>query len=126
MKLRPLIFFLFSTVVIAYSQIGDIKTSQLWADFRYFYVINDSLELVGEAGYRFDDLEEQWQKFYINPQLRWDIDGTWGVRAGLAIHYTEEIALPDALEIRPWQGALIYWPKTRWFMIEQYMRIVDN
>ena len=126
MKLRSLIIILIFSAGLGYSQIGNIKTSQLWADFRYFYVLKDSLELVGEGGYRFDNLEGSWRKFYINPQLRWDIDANWGVRAGLAIHYTEEIILPDALEIRPWQGVLLYWPKTRWFSIEHYLRIEER
>lgn len=126
MKLRSLIIILIFSAGLGYSQIGNIKTSQLWADFRYFYVLKDSLELVGEWGYRVDNLERSWRKFYINPQLRWDIDANWGVRAGLALHYTEEVILPDALEIRPWQGGLLYWPKTRWFMIEHYVRVEER
>ena len=126
MNFRITLLFLFILSGIAFSQLGKIKTSQLWADARYFFFLTDSLELVGEAGYRVDNLESSWQKFYINPQMRWILSEAWGARVGLAVHYTDEDILPDALEIRPWQGVLFYWPRTRWFKIEHYVRAEER
>ena len=126
MKIRLLLTILFITSGMAHSQLLNIKTSQLWMDFRYFHQISDSLDFVGEVGYRVDNLESTWRKIYINPQMRWTLSDLWGVRAGLAVHYTDEVILPSALEIRPWQGGLLYWPRTRWFTIEHYFRIEER
>jgi hypothetical protein len=97
-------------------------TEQLWLDYHRHFYVNPTWEYFGDGGFRTDP--GAWQKLYWRPSLR--RHGTQQViegRGGLGFFYTYNDTTNNQLEIRPWVGAFVKWPRLGPMTITNYFRL---
>ncbi len=114
--------FLFQ-IFFGYGQGMDEIDTQAWLDFRAYYIINDDWTYDGDYGVRGIISGEDWQRVYINPSAVYDLNISTVLRGGMRFIYTHEINTSNTFEIRPWQGIRFIWPRTKYFIISQYVRL---
>jgi hypothetical protein len=114
--------FLFQ-IFFGYGQGMDEIDTQTWLDFRAYYIINDDWTYDGDYGVRGIISGEDWQRVYINPSAVYDLNISTVLRGGMRFIYTHEINTSNTFEIRPWQGIRFIWPRTKYFIISQYVRL---
>ena len=100
----------------------DDVTEQLWFDFHGHFYLKANWEYYGDTGYRTDPWT--WQKLYIRPSLRLysrreAIEG----RGGIGLFYTYNDTTDNQLELRPWVGTFIKWPRLGPLTITNYLRL---
>lgn len=99
-------------------------TTQLWSDMALFNEYNQQLDFYGDFGYRirFGD-EVLWNRVYVRPAAKYSPVKWLGIRAGVALFYTKFPSREDGLELRPWQGISIGWPKFPRMKFSHYFRL---
>lgn len=100
----------------AQAQTGDSTASsiinqQVWIDFYPHYYFNKKLEYYGDAGYRTIVSNRSWTRLYVRPSVKYHLNKTWELHAGLGLFYIFYTNDVDQFEIRPWQGVQLNWPK---------------
>ena len=121
---------LWKYVIITFALVGtpasnataeDGATRQYWIDFHRHFNISQVWEYYGDVGFRVDP--DVWQRLYIRPSLRWHspLDALEG-RGGLGVFYEHGNTREDRLELRPWLGAFLKWPRLGPLTISSYLR----
>ncbi|MEN8157145.1 MAG: DUF2490 domain-containing protein [Bacteroidota bacterium] len=90
----------------------DLVDHQLWIDFYPHFRISDKLEYYGDAGYRTMLVYDAWNRIYIRPSVRYHLNRTFELHAGIGVFYMFDNLGYNRLEITPWQGVQINWPQT--------------
>jgi len=90
---------------------SSILNHQIWIDFYPHYYFNKKLEYYGDAGYRTIVSERNWSRLYVRPSIKYHLNKTWELHAGIGFFYTFYNKDVDQFEIRPWQGVQLNWPK---------------
>jgi hypothetical protein len=118
-------FFLIFLALVAFNtvQADDFQT---WTDVRIFYLLNPKWQLDGELGVRGIVSAQDWNRYYINPSASYFYRPNIILRGGMQWIYTHDKIVNNTFEIRPWQGARIIWPRTSYFLIDQYGRLEER
>ncbi len=90
---------------------SSILNHQIWIDFYPHYYFNKKLEYYGDAGYRTIISERNWSRLYVRPSIKYHLNKTWELHAGIGFFYMFYKYDIDQFEIRPWQGVQLNWPK---------------
>jgi len=112
-----------AAIVLASGAAADNDaTEQLWVDYHAHFHINPTWEYYGDGGFRTDP--GAWQRLYWRPSFRWHrtlkaLEG----RGGLGFFYTHNDTTDNQLEIRPWMGAFVKWPRLGPMTITNYFRL---
>jgi hypothetical protein len=118
--------FIFLNLPYAFCQETDNIDSQSWFDFRAYYIINDQWTYDGDYGIRGILSGEDWQRVYINPSTLYTLSSRTALRGGIRFIYTNEITTSNTFEIRPWQGIRFIWPRTKFLIVSQYVRLEER
>jgi hypothetical protein len=89
----------------------DEVVPQLWADYHAHYYMNERNEFYGDAGIRFGGGDSKFVRFYARPSIRHHRSEMLRYLLGIGVFLTDNIDAPNQLEIRPWQGLRVNWPK---------------
>ncbi len=101
---------------------------QPWFDITLYNEYSDQIEFYGDAGlrhYLYGDFP--WNRYYIRPAIKYTPLPWLGIRGGIGLFYTdntEEFA--NTLELRPFQGVSIGWPKYSWVRFSHYFRVEER
>ena len=117
-----LIFLFFCSPFQLFSQ--EKVTTQIWSDMALFNEYSQQLDFYGDFGYRirFGD-ELLWNRAYVRPGVKYSPVKWLGIRAGVGLFYTKFPSRVDGLELRPWQGVSIGWPKLPRMKFSHYFRL---
>jgi len=107
------------------TQVEEID-HQSWMDFRTFYTINEKWTYDGDYGLRGFISDENWRRIYIHPAFVYDANTDIDLRGGMRFIFTREKDVTNTFEIRPWQGVRFLWPRTKWIILSQYIRLEER
>ncbi len=88
-----------------------VINKQIWIDFYPHYYLNDKFEYYGDFGYRSMISNDAWKRIYVRPSVKYHINKTWELQAGLGLFYNFHKNISDIFETTPWQGAQFMWPR---------------
>lgn len=121
-----------SIVILVITLFGNILAqedqtdSQSWIDFRTFYTIDEKWTYDGDYGLRGFLSKEDWRRVYINPAFVYDANINLDLRGGMRFIFTREKDATNTIEIRPWQGVRVLWPRTNFIIFSQYIRLEER
>ncbi|HAW53158.1 MAG TPA: hypothetical protein DCX54_12655 [Flavobacteriales bacterium] len=96
--------------------------NQYWLDFIPHLTLSDAFELYGDASLRISN--EGKQKIYVlRPSLKLQASPIVSLHAGLGFFYNELTDFKDLLEVRPWEGLKIGWPRIKGINVKHYFRL---
>ena len=119
----------FSLIVTAQTEDtlkGSIINQQIWIDFYPHYYVNNKLEYYGDAGYRTIIGERSWERLYARPSLKYHLNSTWEMHAGIGFFYIFNKIETDNFEITPWQGLQVNWPKLTRFKFKHLFKLEER
>jgi long-subunit fatty acid transport protein len=99
---------------------------QLWLDFTAHIYVNDKLEFFGDTGYRSILASDVFKLIYVRPSAGYRLNDIWELEGGLGIFYAFNKLATNTLEIRPWQGILIKWPRVRRLRFNNFVRLEER
>jgi len=127
--LKNIIIFTLASIAFflcdVYAQ-DDQTDNQSWIDFRTFYTIDEKWTYNGDYGLRGFISNEDWRRAYINPAFVYDASVNVDLRGGMRVIFTREMGATNTLEIRPWQGVRVLWPRTNFIIFSQYIRLEER
>ena len=103
----------------------DAVDSQFWIDLILFNEYSNKIEFYGDGGYRrvLRD-RSSWNRVYVRPAIKYSPLSWLGLRAGVGLFYTGyPTARSHTLEVRPWQGVSVSWPKFPRIRFSHYLRM---
>jgi len=106
---------------------GGDWTEQFWIDYHEHFYINPKWEFYGDGGFRTQPESPIWRSVYVRPSIRYHLarfpcEG----RGGLGVFYSYNEDDPNQLEVRPWLGLLLKWPKIGRMTFSSYVRVEDR
>jgi hypothetical protein len=90
----------------------DTAQFQMWIDYNPTWKLGERLSLFGDAGLRRNDSDPHWWRYVLRPSVGYDL-GRWQVAGGVGNFYTQLWDIADIYELRPWQGAQVFWPRSK-------------
>jgi hypothetical protein len=111
--LRPKHLFLLAALACVPLTAGDGRCGdveyQTWVDYNPSWKASDKLTVFGDVGARRNYVEPRWWKYIVRANVAYDL-GAWKVAGGIGNFYADFASVLNIYELRPWQGALVYWP----------------
>jgi hypothetical protein len=87
---------------------GDVQY-QTWIDYNPSWKASERVTVFGDAGIRRNYVDPRWWKYVLRANIGYDL-GAWKVAGGIGNFYSDFAGVLHIYELRPWQGALVYWP----------------
>jgi len=103
-----------------------IINQQIWLDFYSHYTISDKVEYYGDAGYRSIITERSWNRIYIRPSFKSTINDIVELHTGVGLFYVFDKFEYNTLEISPWQGIQLAWPKRNRISFKHLIKIEER
>lgn len=115
-------FFIFSQISRGQS---TNSTAQSWNEYQHFNRINGNWQFFNDAGIRFNLSNEsnQFFRLHTRPSVEFKTQVLYSFRGGLGFFFTENSAVNNSFEIRPWQGFRLNWPNINRVRIVHYTRL---
>ena len=123
------IVFIFLFLSIGYQSMAQEEKhydNHLWLEGFFDYSFGHNLDFFADASYRqVFGTENNWNRIMVRPSMKWGVLKWLDIRGGIGIFYSDFNTGQNILEIRPWQGVAIGWPKfktikfTHLFRLEQ-------
>ena len=82
---------------------------QTWIDYNPKWTSGERLLFFGDVGVRKNYRDPRWWKYVLRANIGYDF-GSWLISAGIGNFYSDYAGVLQLYELRPWQGALVYWP----------------
>jgi hypothetical protein len=82
---------------------------QTWIDYNPNWKKGEHLLIYGDAGVRRNFEDPRSWRFVLRPNVGYHF-GSWMITGGIGNFYTDYAGELRLYELRPWQGALVYWP----------------
>jgi hypothetical protein len=82
---------------------------QTWIDYNPKWKSGERLSYYGDAGVRRNYEDPRWWRYVLRANVGYDL-GSWFVTGGIGNFYTDFAGVLHVYELRPWQGARVYWP----------------
>ncbi len=114
-------------VVVAVSEASaqNDVSEQIWLDYNPRWTWPSGLELFGDVGVRTELAEQGWGRIVVRPGIRGTIGSGFRLAGGTGIFYTGGPNVPDELELRPFQGVSVTWPRGR-VRLDHYARLEER
>ena len=94
------------------SQNERLYDNQVWFEVLVDYSFGKNFDFYTDASYRQAfSTEGNWRRIMARPSLKWKLLNWLDVRGGIGVFYSDFNIESSILEVRPWQGAAISWPK---------------
>ncbi len=103
----------------------EIIDHQLWFDVMPHFEINNRLEFYGDGSYRTSITGNKFRRFVLRPSLRYHWTYELDLLGGLGGFLTFEENDNNTIELRPYQGVRLNWPKI-WRMNFKHRGIVEE
>ena len=128
MKRTLLLFLLLSALTASKPASADDVVPQVWADYHGHFYLAKYWEFYGDGGARYQWQHPKWVAGYIRPAIR--LHSPLGrpveARGGLGVFYNANEDASNTLEIRPWLGALLKWPRIGFITLSSYVRLEER
>ena len=115
---------LFCWNLLVYGQ-EEIIDHQLWFDVMPHFEINSRSEFYGDGSYRTSTTSDKFRKFVLRPSVRYHWTYELDLLGGLGFFLTFEEVDYNTIELRPYQGVRLNWPKI-WRMNFKHRGIVEE
>lgn len=114
-----LLIFLFSSNGNA----QEFSSFQNWFDYTQINKINGNWSYIGDYAFRFqiENADSKWWQIHARPSVIFKNKAIYDLRGGIMFRFTNTIG-GNGIEIRPWQGAKVYWPNFGRFRFQNYFR----
>ena len=109
---------------ISYAQ-DDIIDHQVWFDVIPHFEINNRLEYFGDMSYRTSTSGDKFRRFVLKPMVRYHWTYELDLIGGLGLFLTGEEENYNTVELRPYQGVRLNWPKI-WRMNFKHRGLVEE
>lgn len=119
-KTTLLLFWMLTGSLFAQSNVEG--ETQFWFDVTKFFPLADELGLGGDAGIRGFVLDGDWTVVYVRPTLKFDPLNTFSLRGGVGVFYAFQDGPKDIVEVRPWAGTLVRWPRIKKLRLQHRFR----
>ena len=104
-------FLLLMFPLLSHGQEEEIIDHQLWFDIITHFEINNRLEYFGDMSYRTSLNRDKIRRLMVRPSIRYHWTYELDVIAGLGINGTWDTNNYNTVEIRPYQGLRLNWPR---------------
>ena len=121
-----LVVALFSLAWPARLSAQDDVTAQLWLYYRDTWDWKAKWEPFGDAAYKIRLDEVNWMQWGVLPSLRYLASATLDLRGGLGVIYTGQEDATNTLELRPYQGTRLTWPRLKRFHFYHLIRLEER
>ena len=109
---------------ISYAQ-DDIIDHQLWFDVIPHFEINNRLEYFGDMSYRTSTSGDKFRRFVLKPTVSYHWTYELDLIGGLGLFLTSVKEDYNTVELRPYQGVRLNWPKI-WRMNFKHRGLVEE
>lgn len=108
-------------------------TEQIWVDYNPSIPLNYRVSLYGDIGFRTLHPHE-WNRIVIRPSIRYKIPKFFWenmyykaeLHGGVGFFLTNNLDLPNRVEIRPFQGLRLAWPNRPHIRLRHYVRLEER
>ncbi len=104
----------------------DDITTQLWTYYRQSWTWKPKWEPFGDAAYKIRLDEVNWMQWQVFPSVRYLANATVDLRGGVGLIYTGQENAVNTLEIRPYQGTRLTWPRLERFDFYHLIRLEER
>ena len=105
------------TAISAAAQEIEESDVQAWFQYEFQYRLRERLRGSWDLGYRelvsTEDTLGEWSRLHSRGRLVYVHSERVSFEGGIGGYYTFAENLSDQLELRAWQGAIVFWPVTR-------------
>lgn len=115
---------LFFLCVSAYAQ-EEIVDNQLWFDVVPHFEINERAEFYGDGSYRTSISGDKFNRLMVRPSIRFHWTYELDLIGGLGLILTGEEEDYKTVELRPYQGIRLNWPKI-WRMNFKFRGLIEE
>ena len=122
--LSLLIAQLFFLCVSSYGQ-EEIVDNQLWFDVVPHFEINDRMDFYGDGSYRTSTSGDKFNRLMVRPSVRFHWTYELDLIGGLGLTFTWEEEDYNTVELRPYQGIRLSWPKI-WRMNFKFRALIEE
>ncbi len=119
------VFLFFISPLIGYGQDEEIIDHQLWFDYIPHFEINNRLEYYGDISYRTSVSGQDFRKIVLRPSIRYHWTYELDLIGGIGLFGTWEPENYNTLEVRPYQGLRLNWPRI-WRLNFKHRGIVEE
>ncbi len=103
----------------------EIIDHQLWFDVMPHFEINNRLEFYGDGSYRTSTTGDKFRRFVLRPSVRYHWTYELDLLGGLGGFLTFEKNDYNTIELRPYQGVRLNWPKI-WRMNFKHRGLIEE
>ena len=89
----------------------DETTYNYWFDLKLSSELSKKTLVYSDFRYRHVRAETPWQQAMVRPSVIYRLNNTFDVRGGVGAFYSIYQDDDNVLEIRPWVGTMIRWPR---------------
>jgi long-subunit fatty acid transport protein len=109
----------------AQAQRTDEPNILIWTDFFLQYTMNNHFRFLFHTNYKHLANNGKWDQYMIRPTLVYTMNDHIYFQGGIQLLYTDEGEL-NIIEIRPWQGMNVFFPRIRNIYINHFLRIEER
>jgi hypothetical protein len=102
------------------------STTQVWLFWHYNHFFTNRIRYIHDIGYRQEMPRDAWSRIYYRPGIEYSAWSIVDLIGGVGFWYTIQEHIPDAFEIRPWQGLKFDWPSVGRFEFDHYIRLEER
>lgn len=99
------------------------STTQLWLFWHHNHAFTHRFKYMGDLGYKQELPYDNWTRINFKPGIQWSVGSIVDLTGGMGFYYTMQKIIPNAIELRPWQGVQVHWPNLGRFNFDHYARI---
>ena len=103
-----------------------IVNHQLWLDYNQYSNFKHDWQFYGDAGARTILEEWSWLTIFARASVRWKKHKLYEVHGGFGVFQTFDKEDVNTLELRPWQGFRLNWPRFKSIKFNQYVRLEER
>jgi hypothetical protein len=100
-------------------------SEQLWLDYNPRWTDPSHREIFGDLGVRSELGANDWVRFVVRPGVRGPV-GPVVLAGGIGTFYRFNKRIADRLEVRPFQGIAVAWPRLRRLRLHHYLRLEER
>jgi hypothetical protein len=126
-SLAAILFICFVLQLPLYTQNGTQYNEQVWLEAMIDNSFGVKWDWYTDASYRtsFTDDLKFWTAM-IRPNIKYKLLKRLDIRGGVGAFYTDIDESDNTLEIRPWQGISVSWPKIRRLQFNHLFRLEER
>jgi hypothetical protein len=111
--------------ITAFSQDLDKAYVQIWTDLFLQQTLNNNFRFLFHANYKHLMDDRKWDQYMIRPTIVYTMSDYVYFQGGIQVLYTDQGKL-NKLEIRPWQGMNVFFPRIGGIHINHFIRLEER